>query len=358
MSVPMTIFIVSAAVFGLASFLYGIFRKFTQMSWMAYQVLIVWLLVILVKTLPAGMGKDMRFYLGLAIVVGSSVLVMGGGAALRFCMHKKKKPAPAFFRFVDRVLGGFTAFFDYAAIVLVAGTAALSVIYYTVDPKLVSFITETAVWKNFFAKYAFDLIPVAILMFALRGGWRVGLGRVILIFLMMALSLGALGLAVFLTVGIPSSRSLIASVAARMSVGTTAGMLIAGGALFALVFLVLFILVGVAGYFLTKLVRHIRFTHFWGFLDGTLGAFLNLVLWLAVILGVYFLIAWVGLGGMGQIAGKLPDAEQLQGVVKAITDVLGYIEKYTQGLVAMLRSSPLSQIFYLGNPFAAKLPLV
>ncbi len=346
--------IAAAAVLVLASFLYGVFRKFTQMSWVAWQIPIIFALTLLFKLVPEEWNGIVRALIGVGIVAAATVLVLVLGAAIRKSMLKKMLPAHPVWRFVNRLLGGITALLDYVVIALVLGGAALAVCYYVITPpSFLSAVYDLAIWKNFLAGNIFDLFVVTVLVLALRGGWRVGLGRTVFIFLMLALTFAAFVFSFWLAVSVPFFSNMAGGLSksfANYMNGVTAGVLgtsvIAG-----IVFVILFILICLLGIPLNKLVRNVRYHYFWGTLDGVLGCILGIALALAALVGLYILVQALANGTLNTAIQELLESIQIEGegaenIKETIVSVVGKMQEWGEKIAVLLRSSPLSRALY------------
>ena len=350
MSTPMIITIIALGVFAAASFLYGVFRKFTQMSWIAWQIPAVFAITLLSPWIPAELDGLWRFCIALGVLFGGTALVLGFGGLVRFAMHKKKKPAPGFFRFFDRLLGGITALLDYVVILLVLAAAGLSVCYFVITPPaMLDIIFTHPIWTEFFAQHAFDIVVVTIFVFAIRGGWRVGILRALLIFFLFGLTFGAVVLPIWLIFKVPFFGDLAVRLGGLFTfLAPTAGILL-GGAIVALVlFIFLFILICVLTYFLTKLVRAIRYNYFFGTLDGTLGALVAFAICLALVLLVYLGVGLLAGGVSASVGNMLSGVEnaQVQQIADAIVPVLEMAGDWGTKLENLLVSAPLSEMLF------------
>lgn len=353
------VMIAAGCVFAIASVFYGIFRKFTQMSWLSYQIPLVFLIVALLRVIPEGAVPGSKFYLGVAITVAATALIVGGGALLRQAMLKKRMPAHGAWRFLNRLLGGVTALWDYIMIVAVLGAAVLSFFAYVYDPlpDLFGAVFELGIWKNFFAYHALDLVLVTGLVFAMRGGWRVGVARVIVIILMLALSFGSVALALYLSVFVPFFSDMAGGMAAGMAVASPAVAQIISTAIVAFILFVIFFIIScILGFFTVKLIRRIRYDYFWGTLDAVIGCALSLLVALLVLMGLYAGFAALADGTVtaavenliAQISESAGDAvSYLQPAVDALKNLEGALQSYA----AWLQSAPLSAAFF-SNPFA------
>ena len=345
----MTGIVVCLGVFAAASLLYGIFRKFSQMGWFAWQLPLIFLLTRLYTLVPEGTNVYVRFALAGGILFGSAVLVLGLGSIIRFAMHRKVRPASGIVRFFDRILGGLTALLDYAVILGVIAAGALSFMFYAMEPlSALSMVWDSKIWE-FFAPYAFDIFIVTLFSLAIRGGWRVGFGRVVLIFFMMALTFGALVFSFWATLNwgflTKMGTGLGQMFGLSQAVGAIVGCLVIGFILF----IILFVLLCILCHFLAKLVRHIRYSYFWGTVDSAIGLLGAFAVAAALLLGVYFVAAWVASGSLGTLVQNTLEALNQNGF-EGLTGILDTIAKWAEGIEKLLTSSLISNALYAGNP--------
>lgn len=349
MTPTMIIIIVAACIFAVASLLYGVFRKFTQMGWGAWQILFAWCITMTLDWLPIDINARDRVVLSLLVFAIAVLGTLALGGAIRLAMNKKRLPAHPAWRFIDRLLGMLTALLDYVMIVTVLGTVALTFCAYGITPPAaLSPFFATGFWTNFLGKFGLDLLLVTVFFFALRGGWRVGFARTLVIFLMMALTFGVLALSIFLAV-FWAPMSAFAQLIGRSIAGIdlVTGMAIGYLIVVVLLFIVFFLIVCLLGYFIVKLIRHIRFHYFWGFLDGILGLAISLVI--VTFLTLFFYA----------IAGKISDPAFFQSIVDGLMDAqfgdvanqLSSIFESVVGAMAGVRSwlesAPVSWAFFM-----------
>ncbi len=340
-----TILIVAGVIFAVVSVVYGIFRKFTQMSWFSYQITLVFLLVALLRALPANTSDAARFWLGLVYLIGGTILIVGGGQLLRRAMLRKRMPAHPAWRFLNRFLGAVTALWDYIVIALVLGCTVLSFFQNVYDPVGFGPFFESGIWKNFLGHHALDFLLVALLVLAMRGGWRVGFGRVFIIVLMLALSLGSVALGIYLAVGVPFFADLSRSLGAGM--GGAVGVIVGTAIVAFILFLIFFVISCVLGFFMVKLMRLIRYDYFWGTLDACFGAALSLIVSLAVVIGLYVAVAAVSGGVLTQLFEQISSMLGENGqAIGPMGDMIAGLQDIFKGVGVWLESAPLSNAFF------------
>ncbi len=325
---------ICAGVLALAALLYGIFRKFTRVSWLSWQVLIVFAATLLAGVLPTPASQWGGFALaaGLLAVAGAVVLAVGG--IVRHAMLARMRPAPLFFRVMSRILGGLTAVLNLAVFVVVLGAPVLVALpLFGVQPAPLSVLYESAVWTGFLGKYAMDLLTVAFCLVLIRAGYRIGLARSVWTVFTMALGVGALVLAVFMAVRVPFLADFAAVIAGGMpSLGAGAPLL--GTVIVAAIcFAVLLVVIILITLLVNLLVRKLKGSLVLGVVDGVLMAVVFAALCFLIIAGFDFAVSYLVQSGAG-----LPFGETL-------VSVFGKIE-------SLVTSSPLASMLYRFNPIA------
>ncbi|MBR7186557.1 MAG: hypothetical protein IKD43_03625 [Clostridia bacterium] len=330
------ILIVAAVVFAITSFLYGVFRKFSQMSWVGWQILLVFPLTRFAALLSNEvLTPGAQLWFTIFIMVGSIALVLGLGALLRLAMLKKRMPAHGAWRFADRLMGGITAFVDYAVIALIVGAGVLTFMHYCMTPpELFAPIYESPIWTDILKEHGFDLIVVTVFLFALREGWRVGFARVAVIILMLALTVGAVIVSIYLGIGL---GGLSESDSIAQAISITAVILIS---LLAIIFILAF--------YAVKFIRNVRYHYFWGTIDGLLGAVLAFAVMFVAACAVNCGVAWIASGtAMSAIENFLAS---LPFDVPDMSEILIQIQAWGEGIQSLLMSSPIAKALYAGNP--------
>lgn len=361
MSTGMIVLIIAVCVLLAASVLYGVFRKFTQMGWGAWQILIAWDLLALTSLIPQA-APQIQFYITLAEFVGVIAAVLVLGAALRFAMHKRMRPAHVGWRILDRVLGAVTAALNYAVFVLCLASVVLLFCQFVYNPvpDLLEPVFSSEVWEAVSGRL-FDLVLVAIFFLVVRTGWRVGFARTLVTLLMIAATVGVLVLTILLLAIVPFFRNMVTGLSNAIDEGIV-GTAISALAIGFLVFAVLFAVICVGGFFLTKLMRHLRYNYFWGFLDGSIGAVLALIAAVLVCMCVGITVGYLAGGylepALERLISGMGDAESMQSVLEAIRNSVGQITEWSGKIADFFSSSAFGKAFYEGNPFMAILPKV
>lgn len=367
---PLLIGLIAAlCVFAVSVFLYGIFRKFTQMSWLAWQILVLFIVTLPLAWLPDALLPVWKFTFAVIALLGGVALAVGGGELIRLAMLKKRKPAHSAWRFFNRLLGGLTAVLDLAVIAICVAAFALPVIYYCIPSvkDALGALFESAFWTKFLAVHAFDFVLISVFAIAIRTGWREGFARSVVTILLLVLTIGTVALSIYLTVG-TSFFSAAAAWIAR-EIHTSNGLLaaaIGNTVVFFAIFAVLFALVCVLGFFMVKLIRRIRFNYFWGFCDGAVGALIAFACTLVCVLGLYFAVAWIGGGqatefirtAINSVNDALVQAGQAGLPLDGVESVLSSVDAYAAGAAEMLSAPPISGMLFYSLPLFWNVTLV
>ena len=344
-SATTAIIVICAVIFGISVFLYGFFRKFSQMGWLPWQIPLMFLMVLFTDLIPDTLGDGLRFTLAVGIFLLGAAVVLGVGAIVRHAMHARLRPASGALRAIDRVLGGITALLGLLLFVVALGGGVLAVCYYCAT-EFMSVVYDLPIWQNL-CSHAFDFFIVAVFTCTIQAGYRVGLGRTILTVLMLAATVGALALAVYLTVGVSFFRSFAALFARAIPGNAVVARLVGMAISILILFIVIFTVLATLGFFLHKLVRRCRYTGVLGVIDGVLCALLFFAFMLVLACGVNAFVYWAGSGGLRAAVG---DNE-------AVADLIGEIESAMRRVVTLFRHSYFADVLYLCNPFIPLLPM-
>lgn len=334
----MAIIIAAACVFFLALFFYGIFRKFTQMGWLPWQIPIIFGIVYLIDYVPKDLNPNARYFISLSIFLLGAAAVLGIGALVRFFIHRRMRPASAIVSVFNRLLGGITAMLGFAVIVLAIACFALPLCEYCIPPAqgILSVVFENPIWKAV-SGHAFDFFLVAIFTCAVQAGYRVGFGRGLLTLFMCAGTLASLVLALFLTVRVPFLHSIVHSF--ERAIAGTANAVVAKicayGLVALLLFLLLFTVLSLIGFLLHKLIRRCRYVRVLGFIDGALCSVLFFAIVLALASGIDYAVGWLAYGGLRNAVGD----GSLDGIVRSV-------ETYAGSVAQLFRASPFSRVLF------------
>lgn len=344
------IIIAAACVFAVALVLYGVFRKFNQMGWMPWQIVIIFFIMMGVEKIPMTVKDDMRLWILGAVFLVTTGVILGAGALIRYRMLVRVRPAPLFFRICNRVLGGITAVLGLGVAVAAIAGFALPVCAYAIPPArdiLSSIIFETAIWKAI-SGYALDFFLIAVLVCTVSAGYRVGFGRGLLTILMCVFALGSLVLAVFLAVGVPGLRGMGDGLAGAIGGNRVVAIAVGYGISILIWFILIFTVLALLGFLLHKLFRRLRYIRPLGIFGGCIMAIIFLALMLVLALGVDALVSWMAEGGLRSALS--------QAGVEGMENLISTIEEYARGIADAFTSSPFSRALYLGNPIRGFLP--
>lgn len=336
-STPVWIGIGVIGACAVASVVYGIFRNFVRMSWTSWQILVIFALTLLLKFIPLPEGWQ-GFAVGAGYLVGVTALVLISGHFIRRHILKKPTRSNKFFRVMNRILGALTSLLNIALLIVILGGFALGVMYYALPENTLGLdaVFANPVWTQFGAKYIQDLVLISLCILFMRGGYRIGLVRSLQTVLMISLTLGALVLAVYLALAVPFLKSWTVAMAGGMAKGEmniVIATMVSYLIVVAILFLVLFALIMVGGFFFNKLIRKYReISPALSAVDGVI---------LSVVFTAFFIAFVCGLN-LGVV--KLLELAAQQGIGGIAIDAIA-------GFGTFLSSSPLGGLFFYGNPF-------
>ena len=197
---------IAAGVLALAVFIYGFVRRFPRVSWLSWQILIVFAATFFLSALPVPEGGRVGwngFLLAAGLLAGTGAVVLAVGGVVRHAMLMRARPANGFFRFMSRLLGGITALGNFAVFFLVLGAPVLAALpVFHVDVAALDVVYNSPVWE-LFGGHAFDLFVVAVFLIMMRAGYRIGFVRTVWTVFTFALGVGALILSFVLAVRVP-----------------------------------------------------------------------------------------------------------------------------------------------------------
>ncbi len=339
MTTPMWIAVGVLGALSVASVVYGAFRNFVRMAWTSWQILAVFALTLLLKVIPVPDGWQ-GFAVSAALLFGATVLVLLVGAAVRRAMLSPKLNASKGFRVFNRILGAVTSLLNVVLFVVVLGGFALGVIDYVVPVAGLEQVLSNAVWTKFGAVYVQDLLLVSVCVFFVRGGYRIGVARSLQTTVMIALTLGSIVLAMYLTLSVSFLRGWVSSIGNSIAGGglnIVIATIIAYFIIATVCFLIFFAVVMLLGFFLNKLVRKYRSVRVLNIIDGVILSVVFFAFFLALVLGVYLgvdILANGNLESLGQ-AGK---------ILEGARETMLKIEQF-------LTASPLTEMMYRHNLF-------
>lgn len=315
-----------------ASVLYGAFRKFSRMGWMAWQIAVVFALTLLLRFVPVLENKTLYFCIVAGACLSLTVIVLIAGAAIRRYMRNRRYKAPLGLRILDRVLGAVTALLDWALLAVVLGGAALYGMQGSgmLDAVYSFTLGGVNVW-GVVSGYLFDLILVSLFVIVVKGGYKLGLLKSIWAAVACLLVLAAFFGSLIIALRVPFCSNLALQIAGAFS---GLGGVLAGILGYAIVTLVIFLLISVVlvllGVLFNLLVRVLDRATPFRVIDGSV---LSLIFFAAALvsvcglnLGVYALSAGAGGETVAQLAGMV------------------------QGLQDFVCSSPMGKVFYECNP--------
>ncbi len=324
--------------------IYGVFRKFNQTSWLGWQLALIFPCTLVLGSARETLAGTEGFAVALGVFLAWTTVVLGGGAAFRYYLLRRARPAHPFFRVMNRILGGLTALVNLLAFVVVWGGVALAVAAQI--PSLsesMGAIYELEIMETV-GEHAFDLLLVAALALALRGGYRVGFGRSVFAVIMLVLTAGCVLLGLYFPVGVRfSGKGLATLMAGTMKKLPAVTAFFVGYLISAiLVFLVSFAMVVVLGALMNYCVRKCRSVPVLGVVDGVILSVVSFVLAAAIWCGLFALTRFIAGGGLDSLLSSLGGGEASGSdgsLLQPVQDVFLMLE-------TLFRSSPFSAILY------------
>lgn len=321
----------------LIAFIYGLLRKFSRMTWSAWQIALVFAATLLIGVLPEGGSEWVRFLVAAGALLGVTALVLFLGGLLRKPFLAAEGGGGGV-RFFNRLLGGLTAVVDLALIAVILGGFALTVLSVTPLGETLSDVYDHALWK-FFGPYAIDLVLVTLFLMFVRRGYRTGLLRSIVMLLLFALTFLAVYGAILLVFRWSFLRSFAGTVAGGFSslspfVAGTIGYAI----VWAIVFLIFFIVIVLIGFLLHKLLLKAGNSLVFGVFDGLVLSLIFFVVFIALIAAFDYGVFRAATLSMSELG-----VNGMDGLGEAVNSFAGKIGE-------IICSSPLSKLFYECNP--------
>ncbi len=346
----MGIIIAAACVFGVALILYGVFKKFNQMGWLPWQILVIFAVMLVTKFIPTTLEPTLRLGVICAIFLIVTALVIGAGEAIRHVMLVRVRPANLFLRICNRLLGAVTGVLGLAVVLVAVAGFALPICQFAIPPArdiLGPILFENAVYQSL-SQYLFDFFLIAFLVSTVHAGYRVGLGRGLLTLLMCVFALGALALAIYFAVAVPGLKNLSSEIGGAIrgnrAVATLVGYLISILIWFTLIFTVL----SLFGWLIHLLIRKIRYVRPFAVIGGIIMAIIFFVLVLVIFSGVGAVVSWMSSGGL---------RKAIEGTgVGGLESLISTIEQYARGIADAFTSSPFGAALYNGNAITGLLP--
>ena len=337
LSTPALIALIAVGVLVVGLLIYGIVKKFSRVSWVGWQIPIVFGIVLLiVKFVPLPEGP-VGFAVLAGSVFGTSVVVLGVGAIIRSLMWHRKTRAHVVFRVFDRILGMITAVLNIAVPLAIFGAFVLFMVNAVMGDSIamLSALYDSAIW-DMVGGYALDLALVTFLIYALKGGYRLGLGRFLWLAFTIVLTFFAVFGSLYLVLTTPSLQTFAHKLAGSFvnlgnGASTILGYTFASLILFAAFFVVI-VLLSILINLIFKQVNKIRWLNvFSGIVMGT----------------VFFLVALAFLVGIGIGVHQLAALASREGSI-----VAEYAGEYILRLEEAISASPIAGYFYYFDPLS------
>ncbi len=296
-----------AAVLGLALVLYGFFRRFSRMGWWGYQIALIFACIYVFGLMPLPSDPLMRF---IAVAVAAFVIsgvIIGFGAIIRTVVTKPRRKRPGAFvlRLFDGLLGVITAVVNLVVFVVAIGApVVLGLDYAGVGVDLFAMVKAIpGVW-GVIELFGLDFLIIALLVVAIKGGYRLGLLRTVWTVIMLLLGVAAFAGSIVASFMLPGIKDISAGIATGLS-GTMDAFVaqIVGCAIVSLVCFLVCVLILVLLNLLVGLgVREVKQNRVLRVIDGVIISAVFYVLMLAIICGVNLLFAHILSGNLGEWA--------------------------------------------------------
>lgn len=345
--------VVGVCALALILFLYGVFRRFSRCSWLSWQILILFAATFLLRFLPASDSAAVNAALAPIVLFAAVALVLAIGGWTRHGLLAYAKRPPAFFRFTNRFLGGVTTVLNFVTFFVVIGAPVLvalplfGVNFAALDP-----LYASAIWTNYAAPHAIDLVVIAVCVLMVRCGYRVGLMRSLWAILTVLLCFGALVLAIFLANKVPFlanwANALAGNFASLGSYASVVGTAIVAG----VCFVVLLIVIILISALINVLMKKLRTPTALRAIDGALLAVIFGAIFFAIAFGIDFGVYYLAHGGLENAFGAIAGAAGFaaEGGADALQGALDSVSAVMQRLEQLFLSSPLSARLYNYNP--------
>lgn len=339
---PVEIAITAGAVVLVLAALYGVFRRFSRVTWIGWQIPLIFALAMAIPPLfGAEEGSALIVIANPSVLFGVQLgvfalivaLVLGVSAWLRYFMHRNHTKPKGALMVCDRIFGAVEALLSVLVLIVVLLSVALAVNaqfgFLKADLPAELFANPVV---SFLTGHAADLLLVSLFLLFMRAGYRLGLLKSLCYILLVFLSfLGVVGcylLATQVGFGISFSNwigGLIFKDAAGMA--SAVGSLIVTGIFFAVVFVGLMFLARLLNWCIHK-ATSVKAV---GVIDGVLISLLFTAVFAVLVVAVNFAVY--------AVCNEAFDLSMLGDAAESVLQSFRAIEGY-------ITSSPLSQAFY------------
>ena len=332
---PALIGLIAAGVLVVGLLLYGVIKKFSRVSWVGWQIPIIFGICVLVaKFIPLPEGT-VGFVVLAGTVFGASALILGVGAIVRSAMWRKKTRARTVFRVFDRILGVFTVILNLAVPLAAFGGLVLWLINAVMGGSVLGAVYNSSIW-GMVGPYTLDLALVTFLAFALKGGYRLGFGRFLWLAFTIALTFFAVFGSLYLVLTTPALSGFAHTLAGTMANLGRGASVILGYTFAALIlFLAFFAAIVILSILINLIFKQV-----------------NKIRWLNVFSGVvmgtvFFLMALATLLGIGIGVHQLAALAYEEGSL-----IAQYAGDYIMRFEEAISLSPIAGRFYLFDPLS------
>lgn len=344
------IILIAVGVLAVISAVYGALRRFSRLTWIGWQLLIAFGIVLAFGQIDLGkMGDVGKFIITIVEFTVAAVipLVLEYFGRKLLVTDRVLKPGTGEMVF-DRIFGAFTAIFATLSFFLVIGAFGLAFAEAMADRTFL----DVGIWTGFFKKYALDLLIVALYLIVIRAGCRLGILhalRVLVVFLLTAGGFfGSFMIATRAGFGVSFSQWVggLFSGLPRMYGAMIGAILVTF--LFTLIFFAVAMLLN---FFMDMGIRKLRGVKAVGIVDSVLTGVLFAAIFLVVMVGLYtgyYALGQVDIGAtVNDLLGSMNIGENLG---DALAEMGSLMSDISARLETFVQSSPLSGMIYQANP--------
>ncbi len=373
--------IAAVCVLAAALIVYGAIRRFSRSSWTGFQIVVIFFVSVGISKINPFGSKIVYFgaIAGILFACIAAVAILGG--ILRWVFRTRTKKPNWFFRVFNRILGSVNAIVNVAVPVVAIGGMALTVIYYctSLPQGALSAVYGNRIWEAF-GKYAPDLLLIAFLTIAVKGGYKLGLLKSIWTVMMMILTVLALVGSVYIAIRMPGISSLSVKLSASFagSMNAVLARILGYGIVSLVAFVVLIVVIVLLNLLINLGVREMDKIRVVRFFDGALFAVIVFAVSIALVSGTHFAVYSIAHASLPQtppVAASLaeeappeeavsPDEEQtppeqenppVEEGTNWLQDIWGEVVSFfvNHNIEGMFTSAPMSNIFYTYNPIFA-----
>lgn len=348
--IPTLIVIIVASAGGalvLLSVIYGCVRKFSRLTWIGWEIFVLFGLTLLISLIPMPENGYWAFGLEFALLTVAVGLVLGADIALRHvCMDRPIPPSRAANAW-NHILGGLTGLVTLLMFVLVLGGFVLR----AMDSFSAQPILNIGIWTGFYAKYAVDVFTVTVYYLIVRAGYRLGLLNGIFFLLGFALTALSLWLAFKVCLDwdllVALSQKIGTCFHHQADLNNFLGYIITVFLVFAIFFAASMGIMAVANWG----IRIACTTDAVGITNAVISAVLAVAVFMGIYLAFSLGVQYLASGKIGSLVSGIGQTGEFgqavaDGFLKSVTDM---IQQFAQRLNDFFASSPVAAVLHNKN---------